>query len=272
MGRLYERQVVHLGNANLENIKKGVALVKKAIKSGLKDKPELIIYQNLGVLKVGVYGLNKPSLQVNVNESSILIQFTEKEYHRMAQHSENILYLAKVIQKNAYDKKERATSIPYQEFDDLLYNIGEFLEDENSLNVVYNQGVGSFNAYDFVHVEDMVEAVRGELMSNKRIKGIQIKGIERVTVYIQVKNYNDTAVSFTYLGNKDNVYETFDWNGKDNLKQLIQEMLDESTMYDNSLTSSRLDKDTGGYQPKTVSEKSVLNLSDDEFGEILEDY
>ena len=42
--------------------------------------------------------------------------------------------------------------------------------------------------------------------------------------------------------------------------------------YDSKLTTSKLDKDVGGYTPKTVAKKSVMNMSDEEYKEVLEDY
>ena len=274
---MVEEKIVIIGRATLDNIRKGVTLLKKAVKSGRKEKPSVVVFKSFGKseLYVGIIGETTNLKAVKVSEVEILVEFTEDAYLVMARKTENVLEISKVIQRNAEDKLrslQNTHRIPYQEYEDLLYNIGDFLEDDNSLNVVYSQGVGSFDAYDYIHVEDMVEAVRAELMSNKTIKGVQVRGIPRVQLYIQVKDANNTTVSFSYLGEKDNVYETIDWNGRDNLKDIFNDLYDEARYYDSKLKTSKLDKDVGGYTHKTVATKSVRNMSDDEYKEVLEDY
>lgn len=268
--------VSEIGNSTLENIGKGVSLLKGSIIKGYREKPEIVIYSRKGNMRVGIKGKSPNSDKGNVYEFDkglVLIYFTEESYQKVALKTENVKKIARIIQTNAHNREKLAYEIPYQEYDDLLYNVSELLEDDNSLNIVYDKGVQSFNAYDYIHKEDMVEEIRGELNRGKELRGIQVRGISRVTVYIQVKDYNDTSLSFTYLGNKDNVYHTFDWDGKDNLRSIIGREIRKAKDHDNSLTTSVLNKDDGGYTPKkSVGQKSVMNMSDDEYGEILEDY
>lgn len=270
-----DKEVLNIGSASLENIQTSVGVLKRTIKTGRKVRPTVVVYKTYKGLQVGLEVKESKKPLAYVNESDILIQFSENSYHIMARRTENVAKIARVIQKNAKDKEKQlqaSNRIPYEEYEDLLYNIGDFLEEDNSLNLVYNQGVGSFDAYDYIHVEDMVEAVRAELVNDKKIKGIQIRGIPRVQLYISVSDYNKTSVSFSYLGEKDNIYDTFDWNGKDNLKDIINNKYDEAKFYDSKLKTSKLDKDVGGYTPKTVAQKSVMNMSDDDYKEVLEDY
>lgn len=275
---MVEGKIVTIGRATLDNIRKGVTILKKAIKSGRKEKPSVVVFEQNGNedMYVGLLGETNNNKAVNETEIDKIVEFTEDTYHNMSRRTENVLEISRVVKRNVEDKVESKKNvynkIPYQEYEDLLYNIGDFLEDDNSLNVVYSQGVGSFDAYDFIHVEDMVEAVRAELMNNKTIKGVQIRGIPRVQLYIQVKDYNDTSVSFSYLGEKDNVYETIEWNGRDNLKDIFNDLYDEARYYDSKLTTSKLDKDVGGYTPKTAKTKSVMSMSDEDYKEVLEDY
>lgn len=240
--------VTTIGKATIDNIRKGVVVMKKAIKSEQSIVPSIVVFTwgRENELYVGLWQVLKVEKSVNVPESNQVILFTEEGYNVMAKKTENVGDIAKIIQQNAVNKlKKPSYVIPYQEFDDLLLHIANFLEDDNSLNVVYSQGVESFDAYDYIEVEDMVEQVRSKLVGNKQLKGVQIKGIPSVQVYIKVKDYNDTTVSFTYLGRKDNIYKTFAWDGKSDLRAKIKGILSEAKEYDSGLTSSKLNNDSG---------------------------
>lgn len=272
-----DKQVIEIGTASIENIRKGVSVLKLAILKGKKNKPAVLIYYRSSQLKVGLYGETESSKAVHIPTETHVLEFTEDKYRYMSKTTGDVLKISKVIQTNAKAKVGKnqqpveLTSIPYEEYEDLLYNVGDFLEEDTSLNIVYNKGVGSFPAYEYIHKEDMVEAVRGELIKGKKLKGIQIMGVPRVTLYIQIKEYNQTMISFTYLGLRDNIYESFQWNAKDSLKEIVSQKVNDAQEYDRSLKESKLDKEDGGSKA-SKKRSSIMDMSDGDLAQHIEEY
>lgn len=265
-----QKQFQLRGSATLANIRKAVGEVKQAVKEGHLHKPVVIIYGNrVTSLFVGVRFNEDNSQPIDVTQATVL-EFTTEHYKELAKKTENTHEMAKVIQENAQNKFKRSNQVQdYLAYDHFLYQVAECLGEGIGLNVIYNQGVASFDSFEYIDKDDMVVQVQLDLASGKRLKALQIKGYERASIDIKVEGGNQYLISCTYFGYKDNIYETFLYNPSESLHRCINQWLQSARTYDENLTRSRLDLDGG----KTTSKrkKTLGKLTEEEYQAYLED-
>ena len=267
---MVQQQFKARGSATLVNIRKAVGEIKNAVKEGYTYKPVVLIYGHrvtdlyVGVLYPGTQTILDALIQ------STVIEFTAEHYTEMAKKTENTHDIAKVIQANAQNKFKRSTHIQeHLAYDDFLYQVAECLEEGIGLNVLYDQGVASFDSFEFIDKDDMVVQVQMDLAGGKRLKAVQIKGYERANVYIKCEGGNQFIISFTYFGYKDNIYDTIAYTGTDSLARVIKHWLEDARLYDQSLTKTRLDLDGGG--SKKPRKKEVANMTEQEYQAYIEE-
>lgn len=265
------KRVVTIGTTTITNIQRAVVEVKQSVKEGWIKKPTLVIYgQNVKQLWVGLYLETQSKVSISKDSITLVLEFTPEHYKEFAKQSENTHEIAKTIQNNAYHKfKQQKQGLSHLAYDDFLYQLAECLGSGVGLNVIYNQGVASFDSYNYVDKEDMVVDIQIDLSRGKELKSVQIKGYDRSSVYITVIDSQRYAINFNYFGYKDNVYQTVKYNVGDSLKNIIEDWYQQAVDYDNTLTKSKLDKDMGEF--KQPRKKAINDMSDEEFRKHLED-
>ena len=265
------KRVVTIGTTTITNIQRAVVEVKQSVKEGWVKKPTLVIYgQNVKQLWVGLYLETQSKVSISKDSITLVLEFTPEHYKEFAKQSENTHEIAKTIQNNAYHKfKQQKQELPHLAYDDFLYQLAECLGSGVGLNVIYNQGVASFDSYNYVDKEDMVVDIQIDLSRGKELKAVQIKGYDRSSVYITVIDSQRYAINFNYFGYKDNVYQTVKYNVGDSLKNIIEDWYQQAVEYDNTLTKSKLDKDMGDF--KQPRKKEINDMSESEFRKHLED-
>lgn len=243
-----DKRVLEVGSASIDNIKKCVGVLKTAVKVGKSEKPEVVVYVKDSVLKVGLYGNTKASKAYPLDKGDIVSYFTATNYGVMAKQTEDVLRISKFVHQNVMSKVndvKKETTTNTEDDERFLNQLSQFLEDGNKVNVIYTAGVRGFSTLDYLHKEDMVAEIRRDLATGKGIKGVQIMGVPKSTVYIKVKGSTNYEVSFSYLGLKDNIYETFKWDGEESLTEIINEKVNDAEDYDRSLKETRLDLNNG---------------------------
>lgn len=263
--------VLEVGKANINNIKECVQGLKKSVQNNHIRKPEIVVYINKGELLVGLMSSIKNLKSKGVLSDKVILTFGEKQYEAVRPYTENVLKISKMIQDNAFKKIESKGAGNTHDYTELLYNLTDFLGNNTKLNVVYSQGIGSYRSHDYVDKEDMTEDIRRDLTKKKSIKGVQIIGIPKVTLYLKLKKGDEAEVSFSFLGLKDNVYETFYWDEKESLKGIVDKKIHEAEEYDRSLEESKLDKESPA-SPSKKQKDSVMSMSDGELAEHIEQY
>lgn len=237
------KKVLEVGTASVDNIKTCIGVLKTAIKDGKDHKPVVAIYVKGSELCVGLYGNTESKKAVDLDEGSMVVGFTEHDYLRLAKSTEDVLKISKMVQVNAQIKAEnKFPKLVDKGSEHILKGVTDFIEDGNKVNIVYDKGVAGYLKTPTVTTEEILTEIRNTLVKGKTIKGVQIMGIPKVTLYIKLKQTGQVEISFTYLGTKDNVYETIQWEGKASIKTIVYQKLQDSKVYDRGLKESHLNK------------------------------
>lgn len=240
---MVDKKVLEVGTASVDNIKTCIGVLKTAIKVGKDHKPVVAIYVKGTELSVGLYGNTESKKAVDLDEGSLVMAFTEHDYLGLAKNTEDVLKIAKMVQVNAQQKAEQKfPKLVDKGSERILKGVTDFIEDGNKVNIVYDKGVAGYLKTPTVTTEEILTEIRNTLVKGKTIKGVQIMGIPKVTLYIKLKQTGQVEISFTYLGTKDNVYETIQWEGKASIKTIVYQKLQDSKVYDRGLKESHLNK------------------------------